>query len=136
MKKIVLLLMISITIISCNDSKKNSETDTKEETSSVDQNPETYRGDFIFTNNAAVLNGQDFIYGVTIDEKTKELANRVSEVKKEEFDMVPVIVSGVVTENPKAKTEEVWEQIITIKEILYVSDKPAKTDIKIEEKKS
>ncbi|UAB81794.1 hypothetical protein INR76_03280 [Marixanthomonas sp. SCSIO 43207] len=136
MKKIVLLLMISITIISCNDSKKNSETDTKEETSSVDQKPETYRGDFIFTNNAAVLNGQDFIYGVTIDEKTKELANRVSEVKKEEFDMVPVIVSGVVTENPKAKTEEVWEQIITIKEILYVSDKPAKTDIKIEEKKS
>ena len=128
--------MISITIISCNDSKKNSETDTKEETSSVDQKPETYRGDFIFTNNAAVLNGQDFIYGVTIDEKTKELANRVSEVKKEEFDMVPVIVSGVVTENPKAKTEEVWEQIITIKEILYVSDKPAKTDIKIEEKKS
>ena len=50
--------------------------------------------------------------------------------------MVPVIITGVVSPNPKAETEEVWEEVITIKEILYVSDKPAKTQIEIEEKKS
>ncbi len=137
MKKILLLLLLSATVISCNNTKKETEKETGKKTvSEVDNNVKTYRGEFIYTDDAAVFKGNNFIYGVTLDDKSHELAEKVSKIKKDPYDMVPVIVTGVVKPNPKAETEEVWEEVITIKDILHVSEKPAKTDIKIEEKKS
>ncbi|MAO10982.1 MAG: hypothetical protein CMC07_08900 [Flavobacteriaceae bacterium] len=137
MKKTLLLLLFIATVVSCNNTKKETETETEKETASAtNENVRTYRGEFIYTDDAAVLKGNNFIYGVTIDDKSQELADKVSKVEKDDYDMVPVIITGVVSPNPKAETEEVWEEVITIKEILYVSDKPAKTQIEIEEKKS
>ncbi|PVW14122.1 hypothetical protein [Marixanthomonas spongiae] len=137
MRKILLLLALSATILSCNNTKKETEKNPEEAAvSPANENVKTYRGEFIYTDDAAVLKGNNFIYGVTIDEKSQELANRVSSIKRDPYDMVPVIVSGEVKPNPKAETEEVWEEVITIKDILHVSDKPAKNDIKLEEKKS
>ena len=93
-----------------------------------------YQGEFIYLEDAAVLKGRNFIYGVTLDEKAKELADQVAPVKNEDFDMVAVVVKGVVSKNPNLKAEgEGWEEVITIKEIIAVSDKPAEADIKIEE---
>ena len=137
MKKIFLLLFLSATMISCNNTKKETKKESEEKVASVaNENVKTYRGEFIYTDDAAVLKGNTFIYGVTIDDKSQELADKVSKIKKDAYDMVPVIVTGEVKPNPKAESEEVWEEVITIKEILYVSDKPAKTQIEIEEKKS
>jgi hypothetical protein len=137
MKKTLLLLLFIATVVSCNNTKKETEKETEKETASAtNENVRTYRGEFIYTDDAAVLKGNNFIYGVTIDDKSQELADKVSKVEKDDYDMVPVIITGVVSPNPKAETEEVWEEVITIKEILYVSDKPAKTQIEIEEKKS
>ena len=136
MKRTLLLLLVSVTIISCNNSKKETEKEGKVTASTENEKVKTYRGEFIYTDDAAVLKGNNFIYGVTMNDKSKELADQVSKVVKDPYDMVPVIVGGIVTPNPKAETEEVWENIITIKEIYHVSDKPAKSSIKIEEKKS
>ncbi len=137
MKKTLLLLLIIASVVSCNNTKKETEKETEGKTAATaDMNVKTFRGEFIYTDDAAVLKGNNFIYGVTIDDKSQELADKVSKVEKDDYDMVPVIVTGVVKPNPKAETEEVWEEILTIKDILHVSDKPAKTDIKIEEKKS
>ena len=67
----------------------------------------------------------------------KELGERISSIKKEEYDMVPVVVIGEVQRNPALdEGKEVWEQIITIKEIVSVGSAPAEADIKIEESKS
>jgi len=50
--------------------------------------------------------------------------------------MVPVMVRGIVSRNPALdEGQEVWEQIITIKEIVSVGDQPAKVDIKIQDQK-
>ncbi|WP_339697180.1 hypothetical protein [uncultured Marixanthomonas sp.] len=137
MKKTFLLLLLSATVISCNDTKKETEEQPEEKVASAtDESVKTYRGEFIYTDDAAVLKGNTFIYGVTIDDKSQELADKVSKIKKDAYDMVPVIVTGEVKPNPKAENEEVWEEVITIKDILHVSDKPAKNDIKLEEKKS
>jgi len=137
MKKIFLLLLLSVTVLSCNNTKKETEKENEGKTASAtDENVKTYRGEFIYTDDAAVLKGNNFIYGVTIDDKSQELADKVSGIKKDPYDMVPVIVTGEVKPNPKAETEEVWEEVITIKDILHVSEKPAKNDIKLEEKKS
>jgi hypothetical protein len=126
MKKLVLFAVIGLIMFSC----KNTE-ETKEKTTE-NQNLTEYKGEFIFTDNAAVLKGSNFIYGVTIDDMAKELANKVAPVKRDEFDMVPVIVKGTVAK--KEEGQEGWDEILTISEIVSVSDTPSEADIKIEEK--
>jgi hypothetical protein len=83
---------------------------------------------------AAVLKGDTYIFGVKMDEMAAKLGERVAPIKKDEFDMVPVIVKGTITH--KEKDQEGWDQILTITEILEVSPVPAKADVKIGEKKS
>lgn len=92
-----------------------------------------FKGDFIYLADAAVLKGEKFIYGVTLDEMAKELSNKVKSVKESDFDMVPVAVKGVISQKPKG--QEGWDEILTITEIVMVGNKPSKIDIKIEEKK-
>lgn len=92
-----------------------------------------FKGDFIYLADAAVLKGEKFIYGVTLNEMATELSNKVKSVKESEFDMVPVAVKGIIS--PKPEGQEGWDEIITITEIVMVGNKPSKIDIKIEEKK-
>jgi len=142
MKKTLLLLtvMLSISIISCKNSEKNtevSETENSDTDKLLENKYGSYSGEYFYSKEGAVLKGTHFIYAVTMDEMAEELGERIAPIKKEEYDMVPVRVKGVVDVNPAfVKGEKVWEQIITIKEIISVSEAPAEIDIKIEEKKS
>ena len=79
------------------------------------------------------LKGDNFIYGVSIDELSKQLAERVKEVKVSDFDMVPVAVKGKISQ--KQEGQEGWDEILTITEIVLVGNSPSKIDVKIEEKK-
>jgi hypothetical protein len=136
MKKITFLILLSIIVISCKNNEEKSTEKANEPDAAVEINNSEdiiYKGDFIYIADAAVLKGEKFIYGVTLDEMTTELANRVKSVKETDFDMVPVAVKGVI--NPKPKGQEGWDEIITITEIVMVGTKPSKIDIKIEEKK-
>jgi hypothetical protein len=144
MKKIFYLFLITAVLTSCNNTEEKKE-DVSEEASQevvsddkgtvVDVRMPVYRGEFILTDEAAVLKGKDFIYGVTLDTMARELAARVAPIKQDEFDMVPVIVSGVVSENPAlAEGKEVWKEVITIKKILNVSARPSQADVKIQDK--
>ncbi len=100
------------------------------ETSEENQEVQEIKAEFIYLEDAAVLKGTDFIYGVKIDDMARELAERVEPVKLEEYDMVPVIVKGVVTQKPES--EEGWEQVVTIKEIVRVGTRPSQPDVKLE----
>jgi hypothetical protein len=132
MKKIILITLISIVSFSC---KKDIATNQKKESKiELDSSEEkVYRGDFIFLEDAAVLKGDKFIYGVTIDDLSKQLADKVKLVKSSDFDMVPVAVKGNVSQKPEG--QEGWDEILTITEIVVVGSKPSKIDVKIEEKK-
>ena len=132
MKKIILITLISIISFSC---KKDIATNQKKESKiELDSSEEkVYRGDFIFLEDAAVLKGDKFIYGVTIDDLSKQLADKVKLVKSSDFDMVPVAVKGNVSQ--KLEGQEGWDEILTITEIVIVGSKPSKIDVKIEEKK-
>ena len=132
MKKIILITLISIISFSC---KKNIATNQEKESKiELDSSEEkVYRGDFIFLEDAAVLKGDKFIYGVTIDDLSKQLADKVKLVKSSDFDMVPVAVKGNVFQKPEG--QEGWDEILTITEIVVVGSKPSKIDVKIEEKK-
>ena len=69
----------------------------------------------------------------SIDELSKQLAERVKEVKVSDFDMVPVAVKGKISQ--KQEGQEGWDEILTITEIVLVGNSPSKIDVKIEEKK-
>lgn len=131
MKKIILLLMLSATIFSCkNSEEKNKE--SEEMTVENTENLKAYSGDYIDSNGALVLMGTNFIYGVKHNEMSDQLSKQVAAVKKNDFDMVNVIVRGTVSKNTDSDSE--WEEVITINEIMRVSDKPSEVDIKFDQK--
>jgi hypothetical protein len=130
MKKIILLLLLSAAVFSCKNSEENKE--TEEMTVENTEDLKAYKGDFIDSNGALVLMGTNFIYGVKRNEMSNQLSKQVEAVKKNDFDMVNVIVRGVVSKNTDGDSE--WEELITINEIMRVSDKPSEVDIKFDQK--
>ncbi len=118
MKKILLILLVSVITFACkNETKPASET----------EEGQVFRGEFIYTDNAAVLKGKDFLYGVQLDAKAKELANQTKPLQREEYDMVPVVIKGILKDNPN----EGWEKIVAITEIVGVSAPTAELVTKV-----
>ena len=137
MKNILVLIALLTTLYSC----KNNENKTEEglpEANSIenleDKTVTMYRGDFVYTADAAVIKGANFIYGVKLDSMAVELANRVKPAKQTDFDMVPVVISGELNQKPEGA--EGWDEILTIQSIISVGNKPAKIDLNLEEKKN
>ena len=123
MKKIIILIALFIGVSACKNEQKTTLVTTE------NSNLAVYKGEFIFTDGAAVLKGSDFIYGVVVDDKMKELADKVAPAKKDPYDMVAVIVTGTLAPGPK--DVEAWDEFLTIIDIVQVCAKPAKADVKI-----
>ena len=125
MRKIIVLITLFIGLSACKNDQKSTLVTTE------NSNLAVYKGEFIFTDGAAVLKGSDFIYGVVVDDKMKELADKVAPAKKDVYDMVAVIVTGTLAPGPQDK--ETWGEFLTIIDIVQVSAKPAQADVKIKE---
>ncbi|WP_010522729.1 hypothetical protein [Aquimarina agarivorans] len=124
MKKLVILAGCLLTMLSCkNDPKTTAPDATETETTATNAEAEiTLNAEFIHVADAAVLKGKDFIYGVVLDEKAQELSKKVAPLKKDEYDMVGVVVKGLIKPNP---APEGWEQVVEIKDIVAVLPKAA-----------
>ena len=62
--------------------------------------------------------GNDFVYGVTIDSISKDLAEQVEDYKEDQFDMIPVTLKGKIIQNPGTTG---WDEFIEIREVLSIS---------------
>ena len=71
-------------------------------------------GEFLYYDNAAVLNTGSEIYGVVVDDKLHELHSQALTVQKDSFDMVQVYIKGVISKNPN---KEGWPQVVTVNKI-------------------
>ena len=136
MKKILFIIAISIVTFSCKNTEEKTE-EKSQDTVTTEKNVVTmdvlYQGDFIYVADAAVLKGKNFIYGVALNDMATELAKQVKPIQESEFDMVEVTVKGTIA--PKPEEQEGWDEIITITEIVKVSQTPSKIDIKLEDSK-
>ncbi|SDZ78490.1 hypothetical protein [Bizionia paragorgiae] len=118
MKKILLLCM-GLALLGCKDTK--NETGVEETTTGVSANDglTLFAGEYIYYADAAVLQiGSSSIYGVILNEKTKELNALAQTYKEEPTDGVLVQVRGLIV--PKPEGEEGWPNSIEIKEIISV----------------
>lgn len=134
MKKFVALFALIILFTSCKqEAKADAETeDVVTKVSSV-EDVITLKGEFIYLDDAAVLNCGNKIYGVTIDKKMLELAAEVSIKKNDDYDMIPVIINGVITPNPAlSENNDGWPEVVTIKEIVKVFAPTGESAVKIE----
>ncbi|WP_219010457.1 hypothetical protein [Aquimarina litoralis] len=117
MKKSLLLIIVSLLIFSCKNEKSESS----------DAETTLIRGEFILIDDAGVIKGKDFIYGVVIDDMADELNKKVKPLQREEYDMVPVVVKGIIKKN----AEDGWPEIVEIKEIVGVSEPTSELPTKI-----
>ena len=110
------MLLCSISLfIACKNDPKTTDSELVE---AVTSDAKEIEAEFIYIQDAAVLKGQSFIYGVVLDEKANELAERVKAFKKDKYDMVPVLIKGTIKPNP---LKDGWKEVVEIKEILKVS---------------
>lgn len=123
MKKLVLMSVFLLLLVGCNNAKKTN-SNAKETSTNV----QVITGKFIYTKKAAVINGNDFIYGVAPDSMAKVLAQKVKPIKLNEYDMVPVVVKGKLLPNPK---KEEWDTIVKITKILFISKSKPDAAIKV-----
>lgn len=119
MKKKFLPLLISLIIFSaCGDDAREESLEIQQDEPAQDSIP-VLKGDFIYMADAAILKGEDFIYGVDIDSVALDLAEQIRPLKKEAFDMIPVVVRAKIKQNPG---QEGWDEIIEIREIIQLPE--------------
>jgi len=110
MRKII-LLVFAMTVLGCkNNSKNNNETN---------DNTEIISGNYIFFDDAAVLQNDVEIYGVILNDLVKELNKKAALLKTSETDMVSLEVRGIVSTKDDPKI--LWEKKLEIIEIINVS---------------
>ena len=99
------------------------------ETEIVPDSIQVLEGDFVFGTNSAVIRGEDFVYGVTIDSMSRALARKIAPFKKDDFDMIPVAVKAKILPN---QAQEGWEEVIVIREIIEVPEQNEVSDTVVE----
>lgn len=122
-----MLFLVAVLFLSCKNTEEKEEEIVTPTTEEVASN--IYHGEFIYTPEASVFSGKSFVYGVEMNEVAEELATRVELVKNDDSDIVPVIIQGKVSKKPEGT--EGWDEIITITQIISVSDTPIEADVKI-----
>ncbi len=126
MKKHLLILSLILFIFaSCKNesqNKENAETEntelSTEEKQKNSDDGQVLIGDFIYSDEAAVINGKKFIYGVELDSMARVLIEKVEPFKEDEYDMIPVAIKGKVKPNPN---DDGWDEVVEITKIIKIS---------------
>ncbi len=132
MKSIASIIILSLGLIACQSSSKEEQTEAKPtvEKTKIYKAEDLVKGEFIYVDSVAVLKGTDFIYGVVLDEKAEELIEKTNELKTDQYDMFPVIVTGKLT---KKESKDTWEDWLVIDQIVEVKP-PSNNQIQLQTK--
>ena len=119
MKKYRILILIALFSFSCD--KKQNKVVSNEVFETKNNDLIILSGDYVFYNNAAVLQTNKNVYGIVINEKVNELNQRLTSIKKDEFDFIPVILKGRLKN--KDENDEGWSVKLEITEIVEIINK-------------
>ncbi|HUH28536.1 hypothetical protein [Gelidibacter sp.] len=116
MKKTIFLVVILIVFTGCKNESK-APISGEEEHDQIDVRE--LSGNFIYFDDAGVLQTKSELFGVVEDEKAQELIKRAEPLKDQPTDEVNVTLKVKVTKKPKH--EEGWENRVEIIDIITVS---------------
>ena len=117
MKKILILLLSLTICLSCKNVEKKE--DNVNKTSKQEDKLTLIKGEFVYYDDAAVLQTKSNIYGVFVTDKMLELNKLAEKHKAIPTDMVYVEVKGIISNKKDDKI--LWENKVEIVEILNVS---------------
>jgi len=105
------MFVFVISTLGCKNNSKTT-TETTDDTTII-------KGNYIYFEDAAVLQNDVEIYGVYLNDLAKELNEKAVPLKTNETDMVNVEVRGIISskEDPKI----LWEKKLEIVEIISIS---------------
>ncbi|SDS44710.1 hypothetical protein [Gramella sp. MAR_2010_147] len=118
MKKLFGLLILSSLLFSCQDEERRELMD-QPEVEKVPDSIQVLKGEFVYGADAAVMRGENFVYGVTLDSLSQLLSDKIAPLKSDDFQMIPVTVKAKIKPNP---AQEGWEEVIEILEIIKVPE--------------
>ena len=114
-------ILICIALISFSCDKKNSKPVLNNLVETKNNDQIIVSGEYIFYENAGVLQTNKKVYGIIINDKVIELNEKLSTIKKDEYDFVPVILKGKL--HSKSENEEGWSVKLEITEIVEIINK-------------
>ena len=127
---------MTFVVISCKNSEENAENGMENAPKLLDSGYRAYSGEFFYSEDGSVLKGDTFIYAVTLDDLAKELGQKIAPIKKGGVRHGSRGCKGEVTRNPALdEGKQVWEEIITIKEIVAVGNAPPMQTSKLKKRK-
>jgi hypothetical protein len=109
--KHLLFFVFAILVLGCKNNSKS--------TTEISEELTTVKGNYIFFEDAAVLQNDVEIYGVFLNALAKELNEKAAPLKTTDTDMVSVEVKGIISN--KKDADILWENKIEIVEIISVS---------------
>jgi hypothetical protein len=109
--KHLLFFVFAILVLGCKNNSKS--------TTEISDELTTVKGNYIFFEDAAVLQNDVEIYGVFLNALAKELNEKAAPLKTTDTDMVSVEVKGIISN--KKDADILWENKIEIVEIISVS---------------
>jgi len=118
MKKLFGLLILSLVLFSCQDEDRKELMD-KTQTEKVPDSIQVLEGEFVYSADAAVMRGENFVYGVTLDSMSQVLSDKIAPLKSDDFEMIPVTIKAQIKPNIG---REGWEEMIEIIEIIEVPE--------------
>lgn len=124
MERNLLAILLSLVLFSscATDSREDEFSEPQEQ---VQDSIPTLRGEFMLLADQAVIKGEGFIYGVTIDSLAQELAQRVEPLKENEFDMISVVVKAKVSNN---FGRQGWDEVVEIREIVDIPEETSEVE--------
>lgn len=131
MNKIFFLALVISTFLGC---KNDNKSETNQNVSDIENSKKAealtlLKGEFVFYEDAAVLQTQSDIYGVYITDKMLELNKLATAYKTEPTDMVNVEIKGKISDTKDDKI--LWDHKIEIIEIIQVSQSSKKNETTI-----
>ncbi|WP_300433903.1 hypothetical protein [Christiangramia sp.] len=118
MKKLFGVLILSLVLFSCQDYERKELLD-QPQAEKVRDSIQVLEGEVVYGGESAVMRGENFVYGITLDSTSKVLSERIAPLKSDDFEMIPVKVKAQIRPNPR---QEGWEEVIEILEILEVPE--------------
>lgn len=118
MKKLFGVLILSLVLFSCQDDERKELLD-QPQAEKVRDSIQVLEGEVVYGGESAVMRGENFVYGITLDSTSKVLSERIAPLKSDDFEMIPVKVKAQIRPNPR---QEGWEEVIEILEILEVPE--------------